>query len=246
MHFRYRVCDTDAVRLDGGSLLSNGCQPAVSPRRGRLSDSSLRLLLLLLPCLTFASLYNCGLQAAIILSVIELMLLRSPSVGQRRHLLLEILGQLVRVDRESDNGGPVRDLQLIHLVLLLKRSGVLLNEVLLLRHYDTGIRGVVGGRRKFELLHTLAMLGAEGTQKVKLVELFKTGFGGNDGSLASNDVLEHAKARMVGRLEGLRVAAVLVALPAYSCSGDHGLLFLHNVRAQNQVRSVGLIIWLLA
>ena len=52
---------------------------------------------------------------------------------------------------------------------------------------------------------------------MKLVELFKTGFGGNDGSLAGDDVPDHAKARIVGRLEGLRVAAVLVALPAYSC-----------------------------
>ena len=93
------------------------------------------------------------------------MLLHSPGIGQRRHFLLDKLGQLVRVDGESQHGGPVRNLLPIHLVLLLERGSLLLlNEALMLRHYDTGIGGVIGGRRKFELLHTLAMLGAEGTQ----------------------------------------------------------------------------------
>ena len=93
------------------------------------------------------------------------------------------------------------------------------------------------------------MLGAEGTQKVKLVEFFKTSFGGNDGGsrlAGDDDVLEYAEARMVGRSEVLQMIAELVAFPADGASGNHGLLLLHNVRAQNQVRSVALIIWLLA
>ena len=75
------------------------------------------------------------------------MLLHSPGHGQRRHFLLDELGQLVRVDGEGYNGGPICDLQLIHLVLLLDCVGVLLNKAILQRHYDTDvIRHVIGGR----------------------------------------------------------------------------------------------------